>query len=230
MSPSTITVALWGFFIGFAGLSLLAAAGAQRRALPRLVSTLGVNVVKLENLAMLQAQHGKAASNKALPICAVRLKRLKGTHVALGRLGSDGFLVIQPHSHERRLHHLARRIHAELGRTAALNTALHVARLEVLSMLRIPTVAIGTMAVDDPAVSGSQAVQTAQMTAQTAMHYTSRMAWLDPARHEVAELRVADAVAASTAQRAHVAAQRPSKSILNNFKAALNLQNSRKLI
>lgn len=58
-------------------------------------ASMGVIVVSISNLYVLEKLHGTAAVNHALFVCAGRLRRTVPLRFEIGRLATDGFVVLQ---------------------------------------------------------------------------------------------------------------------------------------
>lgn len=152
---------------------------------------IGVIAVTLANLYALENLHGRAAFNHALYVCAGRLRRTAPTHVEMGRLGEDGFLLLVRHGHDMaRLVQLARQIRDRLARPIALSASRDPADLDAGHPEWQAEVGVGVLHTST-AVRPSQAVSTARAMSRTAWSYASRLAWYDPAQDRIAEVPAA---------------------------------------
>ena len=148
----------------------------------------GVIAVCIANLYALENLHGRAAFNHALFICAGRLRRYVPQNVEMGRLGEDGFLLIQRnHEDMASLIQLARVVRERLARPVALSTSRDVAGLERAGTAWMAEVGVGVLGTSTQ-VRPSQAVATARAMARTAWTYGSRLASYDQELGQIAEL------------------------------------------
>lgn len=152
-------------------------------------AVLGVIVVSLGNLYALEKLHSLAAVNHALFVCAGRLRRTVPAHVEMGRLSTDGFLLlIRNCSDSGQLIHLAHQLVARLSRPVSLITSLDPGKRESGQTRWKAEVGVGLLMVSDPAAKASGALGAARAMSRTAMSYVSRVAWLDEAFGEAVEL------------------------------------------
>ena len=150
---------------------------------------MGVVVLTIANLYSLEQLHGVPAVNHALFICAVRLRRTVPSHIQMGRLGNDGFLLVMPHCKESRdLINIAKAVEERLRRSVSLNTSREAARLETDSTLWVANIGVGVLVVSNPESRGSDAVAMGRRMSRTAISYASRIAWFDELSGEMVEL------------------------------------------
>ena len=150
---------------------------------------MGVVVLTIANLYSLEQLHGVPAVNHALFICAVRLRRTVPSYIQMGRLGTDGFVLVMPHCKESGdLINVARAVEARLRRSVSLNTSREAARLETDSTLWVADIGVGVLVVSDPESRGSEAVAMGRRMSRTAISYPSRIAWFDESSGEAVEL------------------------------------------
>jgi GGDEF domain-containing protein len=152
---------------------------------------LGIIVLTIANIYALEKLHGFAAVNSALFVCAGRLRRSVPANVEIGRLGSDGFLLVMRHCTDSgRLIDVARSLESRLRKSVVLNTRREVSQLESDSAVWRAEIGVGVMVVSNPAVRGSSAVAMARGMSRTAISYASRIAWYDQSSAEIVELPV----------------------------------------
>ena len=150
---------------------------------------MGVVVLTIANLYALEQLHGVPAVNHALFICAVRLRRTVPSYIQMGRLGTDGFVLVMPHCKESRdLINIAKAVEARLRRSVSLNTSREAARLETDSTLWVANIGVGVLVVSNPESRGSDAVAMGRRMSRTAISYASRIAWFDESSGEPVEL------------------------------------------
>ena len=150
---------------------------------------MGVVVLTIANLYSLEQLHGVPAVNHALFVCAVRLRRTVPSYIQMGRLGTDGFVLVMPHCKESiDLIKIARAVEARLRRSVSLNTSREVARLETDSTLWVGIIGLGVLVVSNPESRGSDAVAMGRRMSRTAISYASRIAWFDESSGETIEL------------------------------------------
>lgn len=154
-------------------------------------AVLGVMVVSLGNLYALEKLHGMAAVNHALFVCAGRLRRTVPNHVEMGRLSTDGFLLlIRDCKDSGELIRLSHMLVSRLSREVVLNTSMEPDRREDEQTRWQAEVGVGVLLVSDPAAMASGAVASSRAMSRTAMSYASRVAWLDEVSGEAVELPV----------------------------------------
>ncbi len=147
---------------------------------------LGIVTLTIANLYSLEQLYGKHAVNHALFICAARLRRTVPSHVEMGRLGNEGFVLVMPHcSESASLIDLARAVQTHLRRPVSLNTSRE---LETPGTLWAAEVGVGVLMVSNPEVRGSDAIAMAYRMSRTAISYASRIAWFDHSSGETVEL------------------------------------------
>jgi GGDEF domain-containing protein len=152
---------------------------------------LGVMVLTIANLYALEKLHGSVAINHALFLTAGRLRRVVPTHIEMGRLGHDGFLLLMRNCKDSgRLIGLARTVEARLRKPLSISTSREVARLETDRMIWGAEVGVGLLLVSNPEIRGSSAIPMARGMSRTAMSYASRIAWFDHSSGEIVELPV----------------------------------------
>ena len=150
---------------------------------------IGVVVLTIANLYALERLHGAPAVNHALFICAVRLRRIVPSYIQMGRLGTDGFVLVMPHCKESRdLINIAKAVEARLRRSVSLNTSREAARLETDSTQWVANIGVGVLVVSNPESRGSDAVAMSRRMSRTAISYASRIAWFDESSGEPVEL------------------------------------------
>ena len=152
-------------------------------------SALGVMVLTVGNIYALEQLYGRAAVNNALFVCAERLKRCAPSTVEIGRLGSDGFLLLVPKCAESyKLVNIARAVEASLRRSVTLNTSAMTKPLGVDSSLWVAEIGLGVLLVSTVQTSAADAVAMARRMSRTALSYPSRIAWFDEASGETVDL------------------------------------------
>jgi GGDEF domain-containing protein len=160
----------------------------QKKALAEGAVGLGVVVVTLGNLQSLERLHGPAAAKHALFVTASRLRRCVPRGVEAGRLGDNGFLLLVPKAPmARHLEDLGRILVERLSRPVGLTTSGHAAEIETRQTDWVAQVGVGvlvTLAGEQP----SAAVTQARAMARVALSYPGKVAWLDPATGQIAEL------------------------------------------
>ena len=150
---------------------------------------MGVVVLTIANLYSLEQLHGVPAVNHALFVCAVRLRRTVPSYIQMGRLGTDGFVLVMPQCKESSdLINVARAVEARLRRSVTLNTSRDAARLETDSTLWVADIGVGVLMVSNPESRGSDAVSMGRRMSRTAISYASRIAWFDESSGEAVEL------------------------------------------
>jgi len=165
---------------------MVGAAFKSFRAKPQ---PMGIVVLTISNLYALEQLHGTPAVNHALFVCAARLRRTVPGQVEMGRLGSDGFVLVMPHYRESAiLIDLARAVHARLRRPVSLTTSRDAARIETDSTVWVADIGVGVLVVSDPESRGSDAVAMGRRMSRTAISYDSRIAWFDHSSGETVEL------------------------------------------
>ena len=170
---------------------MLGDAFKRHRDQPR---TLGVMVISLGNLYALEKLHGMGAVNHALYVCSGRLRRAAPARVEIGRLSSDGFVLLMNDCRDSgQLVRLAHRIGRRLARSVVLNTSLDAARRENEQMRWEADIGIGVLLVSDPVAKASDALATCKALSRTALSYASRVAWFDQASGEAVELPALEA-------------------------------------
>lgn len=147
---------------------------------------LGIVTLTIANLYTLEQLYGAHAVNHALFICAARLRRTVPSHVEMGRLGNEGFVLVMPHCRESAsLIDLARAVQARLRRPVSLNTSRE---LETQGTVWAAEMGLGVLTVSNPEVRGSDAIAMAYRMSRTAVSYVSRIAWFDHSSGETVEL------------------------------------------
>jgi GGDEF domain-containing protein len=157
-------------------------------------SPLGMIVVTIANLYMLEKLYGLSAVNHALFVCAGRLRRTMGSHVDMGRLGDDGFLLLQYNCKDSgALIQLGRRIQAHLSKSVVLNTGLDAHALEHQQQQRTrwaADVGVGVLRVSKPDARAATSVAMGRGMSRTAWSYPSRVAWFDEKSGEIVAMSV----------------------------------------
>ena len=152
-------------------------------------ATLGVVVLTIGNLYALEQLYGMAAVNNALFVCAGRLKRCVSGAVEMGRLGSDGFVLLLPNCSESyKLVDLARAVEASLRRSVVLNTSATTKSLGVNNSTCVAEIGLGVLMVTTAQTRSADAVAMARRMSRTALSYPSRIAWFDDASGETVDL------------------------------------------
>ena len=150
---------------------------------------MGVVVLTIANLYALEKLHGAPAVNHALFVCASRLRRVVPGHLGMGRLNSDGFVLLMPRcKHSVTLIELAKTVEARLRRPVSLSTSRDAARFETDSTVWTADIGLGVLLVTNPESRGSDALAMAHRMSRTAISYASRIAWFDPSSGETVEL------------------------------------------
>lgn len=150
---------------------------------------MGVMVLTIANLYALEQLHGVPAVNHALFVCAARLKRTVPSHIQMGRLGTDGFVLVMPHCKESAiLIELARAVEARLRRSVSLTTSREAARIETDSTVWVADIGVGVLMVLNPESRGADAIAMGRRMSRTAISYASRLAWFDESSGETVEL------------------------------------------
>ena len=157
----------------------------RREGGPRPVGTIAVCIA---NLYALENLHGRAAFNHALFICAHRLRRCVPQSVEMGRLGEDGFLLLQRNPQDMgALVQLARVVRQRLSRPVSLSTSREGAGLEESTTVWVAEVGVGLLGTSTQ-VRPSQAIAMVRAMARTAWSYGSRLAFYDRELGRIAEL------------------------------------------
>jgi GGDEF domain-containing protein len=154
-------------------------------------SPMGLIVLTIANLYALEKLHGAVAISHALFVTAGRLRRIVPAQVEMGRLGTDGFVLIMRNCRDSgQLINLARNVTARLRKPVALHTSRGDLPLEAGGTVWGAEVGVGVLLINNPGVTGSSALAMARKMARTAMSYASRIAWFDQTSGEIAELPV----------------------------------------
>ena len=152
-------------------------------------SPMGVVVLTIANLYMLEQLHGAAAVNNAFFVCAGRLRRWVPRHVEMGRLGTDGFvLIMQNCTDSKHVIDMARAIEARLRRSVKLNTSREVSQLGAGNTVWVAEIGVGVLMIANPQSRGSDAIAMGRRMSRTAISYASRSAWFDHSSGETVEL------------------------------------------
>ena len=150
---------------------------------------LGVIVLTIANLYALEQLHGLAAVNSALYLTAVRLKRALPANVDVGRLGSNGFLLIMRNcSDSGRLILLAHDLNRRLHKSVKLTIDPDIEQLETASTVWQAQMGIGALLVMDPCTSCLDAITMGRNMSRTAVSFASRVAWFDHSSGKIVEL------------------------------------------
>ena len=151
----------------------------------------GIMVVSIANLYVLEKLHGRPAVNHALFVCAGRLRRVVPAHIEMGRLGDDGFLLLQRSSKDSgRLIRLARTVQKNLSKSVVLNTRLEAGAGGQRQTRWAAEVGVGVLRASQADARGATAVAMGRGMSRTAWSYPSRLAWYDEKSGEIAELPV----------------------------------------
>jgi GGDEF domain-containing protein len=153
---------------------------------------LGVIVVTIANFYVLEKLYGLAAVNHALFVCAGRLRRSVPSHIEMGRLGEDGFLLLMRNCDDSGdLIHLARRVQAALSRSVVLNTSLDAAGAAANQQTRWEAeVGVGVLRVSKTDARAASAVGIGRGMSRAALGYPSRIAWFDETSGEIVDMPV----------------------------------------
>lgn len=152
----------------------------------------GVIAISISNLYALEQLHGRGAVNHALFVCASRLRRTAPADVEMGRLGDDGFLIVNRSSDDPvRLVALARQVAQQLAQPVSLSTSDPTAAKAGRASW-VADVGVGVLAATAPATRPSNAVSMAQAMSHTAWSFGSRIAWFDRDTRQIAELPLVD--------------------------------------
>jgi GGDEF domain-containing protein len=150
---------------------------------------MGIVVLSIANLYSLEKLHGVRAVNHALFVTAARLRRIVPSQVEMGRLGTDGFvLVLQQCKQSASLIDLATAVESHLRRPLSLSTSLEAARIETDSTVWVADIGVGVLMVSNPESRGSDAIAMGRRMSRTAISYPSRLAWFDESSGETVEL------------------------------------------
>ena len=154
----------------------------------------GVIVISIGNLYALEQLHGRFAINHALFVCASRLRRSVPTDVEMGRVGDDGFLLLtRDWDKPQRLVELARGVAQRLAQPVLLSVSPDPGAPEAQRASWVADVGLGVLSAAAPAMRPAAAVSMARAMSRTAWSFTSRMAWFDTDKREIAELPMVDA-------------------------------------
>jgi GGDEF domain-containing protein len=152
---------------------------------------LGIIVVSIANLYALEKLHGRAAVNHALFVCAGRLRRVVPTHVEMGRVADDGFLLLKVSSKDSgRLIRLARLVQSCLSKPVVLNTRLEGGARGYQKTRWAAEVGVGVLRLSQADEHAPVAVAMARGMSCTAWSYPSRLAWYDEKSREIVALPV----------------------------------------
>ena len=147
---------------------------------------MGILALTIANLYTLEQLYGVPSVNHALFVCAMRLRRIVPSHVEMGRLGKDGFVLVMPHCTESvQLIDLARAVQTRLRKPVLLNTS---GELETPGTVWAAEMGMGVLTVSNPEARASDAISMAYRMSRTAISYASRMAWFDHSSGETVEL------------------------------------------
>ena len=147
---------------------------------------LGIVTLTIANLYTLEQLYGTHAVNHALFMRAARLRRAVPGHVEMGRLGTEGFVLVMPRCTESAsLINLARAVQTRLRRPILLNTSRE---LETQGTVWEAEMGVGILMVSNPEVRGPEAISMAHRMSRTAISYASRIAWFDQSSGETVEL------------------------------------------
>lgn len=150
---------------------------------------MGIVALTIANLYALEQLHGTPAVSHALFVCAARLRRTVPSHVEMGRLGTDGFVLVMPEcKNSTILIDLARVVEARLRRSVSLSTSRNAAQIETDSTLWVADIGVGVLMVSNPESRGSDAIAMGRRMSRTAISYASRIAWFDHSSGETVEL------------------------------------------
>ncbi|MGB4115753.1 MAG: diguanylate cyclase [Polaromonas sp.] len=150
---------------------------------------MGVVVLTIANLYSLEQLHGVPAVNHALFVTAARLRRIVPTQVEMGRLGTDGFVLVMQHCKESAiLIDLARAVESRLRRSVSLSTTREASRIETDSTVWVADIGVGVLMVSNPEARGADAIAMGRRMSRTAISYASRIAWFDDSSGETVEL------------------------------------------
>ena len=120
---------------------------------------LGIVTLTIANLYTLEQLYGTHAVNHALFVCASRLRRTVPGHVEMGRLGTEGFVLIMPRCTESAsLINLASAVQVRLRRPVLLNTSRE---LEIHRTVWEAEMGVAVLMVSNPEVHDSEAISMA---------------------------------------------------------------------
>ena len=163
--------------------------GAAFRSFRDQPKPMGIVVLTIANLYALEQLHGVPAVNHALFVCAARLRRTVPSHVEMGKLGSDGFVLVMPHcKYSGSLIDMAKAVQSRLRRSVALTTSREAARIETDSTVWVADIGVGVLMVSHPESRGSDAIAMGRRMSRTAISYPSRLAWFDETSGETVEM------------------------------------------
>jgi GGDEF domain-containing protein len=152
---------------------------------------LGVIVVTIANLYVLEKLYGLAAVNHALFVSSGRLRRTVPTHVEMGRLGEDGFLLLMRNCHDSGdLIHLARRVQEALSRSMVLNTTADAGIAASQQARWVAEAGVGVLRVSKTDARAASAVGIGRGMSRAALGYPSRIAWFDETSGEIVDMPV----------------------------------------
>lgn len=153
---------------------------------------LGVMVISVANLPVLEKLYGLPAVNHAMFVCAGRLRRAAPTHLELGRLAHDSFLLLMPNCKDSgQLVRLAHVIQACLSRPVTLHTSFEIASLDQeqrQSNRWTAHLGVGLLRVSRLDARPSMTVAQARSTSRSAWSSPSRVAWHDEQSGEIVAL------------------------------------------
>ena len=146
---------------------------------------MGVIVISIANLYVLEKLYGLSVMNHALFVCAGRLRRTVPSHVEMGRLADDGFLLLVKDCNRKGpLILLAREVQAILSKTMALSMSQEggSGRQENLWAAEVGA---GVLKVSRTDARAATAVAMGRGMSRTAWTYPSRVAWYDDKKGEI---------------------------------------------
>lgn len=144
--------------------------------------------VCIGNLGALEREHGRAALNHALFVCAGRLRRCVPADIEMARLFDDSFLLVARDAGDReRMFELGRCVAERLSKPVTLSTSAQAADPEASQTRWAARVGVGILLAMSQA-NPSLAVATVSEMSRIALAYRSRVAWYDEATSSIHEL------------------------------------------
>ncbi|HVZ43250.1 MAG TPA: GGDEF domain-containing protein [Ramlibacter sp.] len=155
--------------------------------------SIGLVAASIANLSALESLHGRAALNHALFVCAGRVRRSTPEFVDAGRLGEDGFILVERDVRDaERLVQVARDVCRRLSRPVDVGTSRDPHALDSERTEWVPQVGVSVLVATTDA-RPTDAVAVARAMSRTAWTYPSRLAWYDRSAGQIAELPLGDA-------------------------------------
>jgi GGDEF domain-containing protein len=149
--------------------------------------------VSIGNVSSLEKDHGRAALNHALFVCAGRLRRCVPADVEMARLFDNGFLLVARDVADRgRMVQLSRVVAERLSQPVALRTSALADNVHAVVAEWTPQVGVGLLAATAEA-NPSIVVSMVSEMSRAASGYESRVALYDEASGRARELSSRDA-------------------------------------